>query len=521
MASELLAPAGDFDTALAAFAAGADAVYCGLDAFSARAFATNFTIEILKDLLRVARAKGKKVYITMNTVLDESQLDQAEATLAELARIEPDGIIMQDLGLAALCKEKFPNLVLHASTQLVAHNLEGVLALKEFGFKRVVLARELSIAEIESIKKRCGVELEVFIHGALCYSVSGLCLFSAMEKGRSGNRGKCAYCCRQQYTTADGGKTLAFSMKDLRAGELVRQLSDLGVDSLKIEGRMKSPLYVASVVRYYRQLLDGPRGALTLPTTNPEPRAPSPGRAGTPCTPPVTTSDLETVFSRKTTPLYLGGKPAERVIDPTNLGHQGTEIGKVKKVTKDREGRRWLRFHTLRALEKHDGIQFAGVERRGFGISEMRYAISRAPVFEVAAGSDVELLIPDELEVTPGEKIFCSMSNAVKRMFPIPSFRRSDYPGIIPLDIEVTLSPNKIIAVATNGRAGAPSHAALPAHLDPAKNPEKTAAAVRKAFSKLGDTDYYLRNLTINDPDHLFVPASLLNDLRRDLLCTL
>ena len=500
MASELLAPAGDFDTALAAFAAGADAVYCGLDAFSARAFATNFTIEILKDLLRVARAKGKKVYITMNTVLDESQMDQAEATLAELARIEPDGIIMQDLGLAALCKEKFPNLVLHASTQLVAHNLEGVLALKEFGFKRVVLARELSIAEIESIKKRCGVELEVFIHGALCYSVSGLCLFSAMEKGRSGNRGKCAYCCRQQYTTDDGGKTLAFSMKDLRAGELVRKLVEVGVDSLKIEGRMKSPLYVSSVVKYYRQLLAGSLAGDDF---------------SHPATLPVTVSDLETVFSRKTTPLYLGGKPAERVIDPTNLGHQGTEIGKVKKVTKDREGRRWLRFHTLRALEKHDGIQFAGVERRGFGISEMRYAISRAPVFEVAAGSDVELLLPDELEVTPGEKIFCSMSNAVKRMFPIPSFRRSDYPGIIPLDVEVTLSPDGVAAVSQGTRTF------LPAHLDPAKNPAKTEEAIRKAFSKLGDTDYYLRNLKVNDPDKLFVPSSILNDLRRDVLCTL
>ena len=149
MASELLAPAGDFDAALAAFAAGADAVYCGLDSFSARAFAVNVTPETLGDLMRYAKANGKKVYVAMNTLLGERELAEAERALAILARLKVDGVIMQDLGLVSLCREKFPELTMHASTQLVAHNLEGVLALKELGFKRVVLARELSFAEIE------------------------------------------------------------------------------------------------------------------------------------------------------------------------------------------------------------------------------------------------------------------------------------------------------------------------------------------------------------------------------------
>ena len=241
MSVELLAPAGDFETALAAFAAGADAVYCGLSSYSARAFAKNFSTDDLKNLVRVARAKGKQVYVTVNTVIDEDDIEGAVRELAELESIGPTALIVQDLGIARLCKTYFPGLTLHASTQLVAHNLEGVLALKELGFTRVVLARELSVEEIASIVKRSGgLEFECFIHGALCYSLSGLCLFGAMEKDRSGNRGKCPYCCRQAYEDAEGRKTLAFSMKDLRVGEDVKKLVDAGVCSLKIEGRMRS-----------------------------------------------------------------------------------------------------------------------------------------------------------------------------------------------------------------------------------------------------------------------------------------
>ena len=193
--AELLSPAGDFETALAAFEAGADAVYCGLADFSARAFAQNFTFEELSRLTAYAREKGRKVYVTFNTVVDEDSLDDAAASLARLEEIAPDGVIVQDLGVARLCRRHFPGLALHASTQLVVHNLEGALALKSLGFVRVVLARELLLAEISSIAKRCGgLELECFIHGALCYSVSGLCLFSAMEKNRSGKWKTCKGC---------------------------------------------------------------------------------------------------------------------------------------------------------------------------------------------------------------------------------------------------------------------------------------------------------------------------------------
>ena len=505
---ELLAPAGSFETARAAFAAGADAVYLGLDAFSARAEAVNFSTGELRQLLAYARASGgKKVYVTFNTLVNDDELPSAVEKLAILDELRPDGLIVQDLGVARLVRQHFPSLALHASTQLVAHNLECVLAMKELGFVRVVLSRELSLEEIQSISKRCGVEIEVFVHGALCYSISGLCLFSALEKERSGNRGRCAYCCRLAYTDAAGNKALPFSMRDLRLDDRLAALRSAGVASLKIEGRMKSALYVASVTKRYRELLDG------VPPT-------------------VSRADLETVFSRRTTGLYIDGEPSGPVIDPQSLGHLGTPVGIVKRITKDRDGISWLRFHSSRALERHDGLQFAapeGGKPYGFGIADMRLALSRSTVFSVPADSDVEIRVPSDRPLPdspaldplqPGATVYCSASNAVKRRFPIPPFRPSDYPCGTPIDLTVSLSPTGI-TVSANAPTLQSSLSTLHSPLSPAQRPERTAEAVRKAFSRLGDTTWTLGALTVNDPDRLFAPASLLNDLRRQLVAQL
>jgi putative protease len=499
VSAELLSPAGDTDCALAAFAAGADAVYCGLADFSARAFAKNFSPSELRDIVAYAHARDRKVYVTFNTLVDERDLPRAADALAELADIGPDALILHDLGIAAVCREKFPELPIHASTQLVAHNLEGVLALKRLGFSRVVLARELSIAEIASIAKRCGgTELECFIHGALCYSVSGLCLFSAMEKGRSGNKGRCAYCCRERFEGPDGKPGFPFSMKDLRAGEDARRLAEAGVASLKIEGRMKSPLYVASVTAHYRAILDG---------------APTP--------PGASTEDLATVFSRRTTPLYLDG-PADGVVDVASVGHLGAPVGTVKRVTADREGRRWLRFHTLRALERHDGLQFAapgGGRPFGFGISEMRKAISRGNVFEAGAGSDVEILLPEDVEIPPdairpGDTVYCSMSNAVKRSFKIPSLRPGSLPGTVSAKVSLALSRD--CAKASVSAGGCEIEVSAKGDFAKAEHPDATFAAAGKAFSKTGGTPYSLDGLSLADPDGVFVPMGVMNELRRE-----
>jgi hypothetical protein len=267
---------------------------------------------------------------------------------------------------------------------------------------------------------------------------------------------------------------------------------------------MKSEIYVASSVKYYRQILDGALGR------------------------GITVGDLETVFSRRTTKLYLEGrKDAASPIDPDSLGHLGAEIGTVKRVTKDREGLTWLRFHTSRALERHDGLQFSVCDENGkhlgMGISQMRQAISRRNVFEIGAGCDVEILLPEAdgeeslaAKLKPGVKIYCSASQAVRRMFPAPSFRPSDYPGNIAIDVEVKIDETKISAATKV--SGAEISAEIDCGLEPAKNPEKTAEGVRKAFAKLGGTGYRLGELSVVDERKLFAPMSLVNDLRRDLV---
>jgi putative protease len=283
-------------------------------------------------------------------------------------------------------------------------------------------------------------------------------------------------------------------MKDLRLGEDARKLAEAGVASLKIEGRMKSALYVASVTRHYREILDGSKRT-------------------------VTNSDLETVFSRRTTELYFNGGDAPSPIDSDSLGHLGTPIGTVKRVTRDREGRSWLRFHTARALEVHDGLQFdsmADGRHLGLGIREMRQAISRTPVFEVSAGTDVEIEVPEDFPVKTSERVYCSMSNAVKRMFPAPAYRPSDYPGTKKLDVRVTIATEEISAAAKCGAIEV--EASVRGTFAAAKSPEKTYSAVEKAFSKLGETDYSLGSLNLVDTDRLFAPMGVLNDLRRDLV---
>ncbi|MBO5643017.1 MAG: U32 family peptidase [Kiritimatiellae bacterium] len=503
MSCELLAPAGDFDTALAAYEAGADAVYAGLREFSARAYAGNLSLEETEKLVRLSRERGRKLYITFNTLINQDEMPRAIETLGALEDIGVDAVILQDIGVASLCRKNFPSLQMHASTQMAVHNLEGLSQLSELGFKRTVLARELSLEEIQFLAKRRGaMELETFIHGALCYSISGLCLYSAMEKGRSGNRGKCAYCCRMPHADNTGVAKLPFSMRDLRLGEDVLKLAAAGVESLKIEGRMKSQLYVSTVVTHYRDILDGAKER-------------------------VSKEDLETVFSRKTTNLYFSGSNDE-VTDPNSpLGHLGTAIGVVKRVATDRYGAKWLRFHTSRALEKHDGLQFeikrrppanekaakwafagTAVEKVGFGISEMRSSISRSNVYQVPADSDVEVLLPPDFPVQAGQIVYCSMSNELKRRFPLPSYRESQYPGLISFDVKVTLAKDGISA----------NDIKIDAKLEVANDTTKTYEAVKKAFSKTGGTRFKLGNLVLEDPYGLYAPMSILNDLRRKFL---
>ena len=261
---ELLAPAGSIDTMRACLKAGADAVYMGLQKFGARAYAANADTQSYCDALDEAHLAGKKLYCTVNTLLKDSELNELDALLRPLYEHGLDGVIVQDLGVLSRLHQLFPDLPLHLSTQTAVTGPGAVNYLKQFGVTRVIPARELSLEELRRIREESGIEVEVFVHGALCYGYSGLCLFSSFAGGRSGNRGRCAGSCRLPYSIMDpSGRPVGdenarypLSMKDLQTIEILPDILRIGVSSLKIEGRMKKAEYAAGVTSIYRKYLD-------------------------------------------------------------------------------------------------------------------------------------------------------------------------------------------------------------------------------------------------------------------------
>lgn len=251
---EILAPCSE-ESFPAALNAGADAVYLGMTAFSARRNAKNFTAEKLAEAVRLCHISGVKVYVTINTLIFDSEMYLLRQTAEEIAAAKADGVIVQDLGAARIIHETAPNLRLHASTQMTVTSPSGAEFARKNGFSRVVLAREMSLKEIENVVKNVDIETEVFVHGALCVCVSGQCHMSAMYGGRSGNRGLCAQPCRLNFTCGDRENVL--SLKDLSIIENLRRLDSIGVTSAKIEGRMKRPEYVAAAVTACRDVLGG------------------------------------------------------------------------------------------------------------------------------------------------------------------------------------------------------------------------------------------------------------------------
>ena len=253
---ELLAPAGNYEALEGAICAGADAVYLAGNHFGARAYADNFTEEELCCGIRMAHIYGKRIYLTVNILVKEAELPELVAFLQPLYEAGLDGVIVQDLGVIRVIRRYFPNLPVHASTQMTITGSDGARFLKEQGICRVVPARELSLKEIRRIRKETGIEVETFIHGAMCYCYSGQCLFSSILGGRSGNRGRCAQPCRLPYTMKNQKECYPLSMKDMCTIELLPELIEAGIDSFKIEGRMKKPAYAAGVTSIYRKYID-------------------------------------------------------------------------------------------------------------------------------------------------------------------------------------------------------------------------------------------------------------------------
>ena len=497
---ELMAPAGGPEAGYAALAYGADAIYLGLPQFSARAEAVNFSLDGIDAITAYAHslAPRRRVFAALNTLILQRELEGVIESLGALAEIGVDALIVQDLGVYRLAKKHFPEFRLHASTQMAVHNRAGVERLRELGFARATLARELTLVEVRECAAVPRIETEVFIHGTLCYAYSGLCLMSSHALGRSGNRGRCAYLCRDRFAVGGEKKgSFLFNMKDLALPDAVAALRDAGVASCKIEGRMKGPLYVAATVNFYRRLLDGTLDAA--------------GRA-------ECEADIQSIFSRPWTELHVEDRRGGDVVDTETVGHRGTPAGAAEGLRHDKGGTSWLRIAATRPIERHDGLQIdlPGQDRPfGFPVDELR--VKGRSVFEAPAG-EIEVGLPaDHPPIPAGATVYCSSSQAVKRKYRFDMPRPGVFRARRPVRVELDLKPDALTARADAG-AGIAAEAVLPGLFEPAKDAAKTELAARQAFEKLGDTRFVLSSLAFHNPGGLFVPVSRLNVLRRELM---
>ncbi|KAB3547613.1 MAG: U32 family peptidase, partial [ANME-2 cluster archaeon] len=343
---ELLAPAGDTESLIAAVENGCDAVYLGATTLSARASAANFAPDELADAIDYAHLRGVKAYVAVNTLIKDSETNDAADLLRRLDESGADAVIVQDVGLLSMARSLAPDLPIHASTQMTVHNSEGAGFLQDMGVTRVVLAREMTLDEIKQVRQNTDLEIEIFVHGALCISYSGQCLMSSMIGGRSGNRGVCAQPCRKRYRlrTLPGGREVKtdgeylLSPRDLNTSRILPELIEAGIDSFKIEGRLKRPEYVACVTRIYRGLIDryakDPSGYFV---TGDESRS------------------LAQVFNRGFTAGYLTGNPRGKLMSRMRPYNRGIPIGTVIGCEQNR-----LRIRLSGTLRTGDGIGVTG-----------------------------------------------------------------------------------------------------------------------------------------------------------------
>lgn len=381
---ELLAPAGTRENFLVAIEAGADAVYLGAPRLNARNLARDLSLDEIAALIGFAHDRRRKVYIAINSLVRESDLSLVLETLAELEAIGPDALIVQDLGLIQLVRRFFPALRLHASTLMGTHNRQGVDLLARLGCARAVLARELTLEELAALTRSADIELEVFVHGAMCFSYSGLCLFSSYFGGQSGLRGNCVQPCRRKYS-AVGGKGRSgsatgrggylFSMNDLEGLALVPELKRIGVDSLKIEGRLRSATYVSRVVAAYRLVIDAPEESAETAIADGARLIP------------------EAMGRTTSTGFFLSPRPRDAII-PHRSGNIGSHLGQIENRHAS-DGRTWGQLTLKEQCTVGDRLRLhadRSGERIGFTLMQMM--AGTAPVQQGGAGQRVELLLP-------------------------------------------------------------------------------------------------------------------------------
>lgn len=490
---EILAPAGSLETFFAALDSGADAVYLGLKDFSARAKAKNFSLSDLAQMVSYAHHHQRKVYLALNTLIKETELPRLVEVLAAVEAMGIDAVILQDLAVWRLAREYFPGLELHASTQLTIHNAAGVQMLEQMGFSRVVLARELSLAEIGAIHKQTSLDLEHFIHGAHCFSLSGQCSFSSWLGGMSGNRGRCAQPCRRRYHYK-GKDGYFFSPNDLSAIDLLPEMAVAGVMSFKIEGRMKSAEYVANVVSAYRQVLDA------APKQRPEAVA-------------AAKQLLKTSFGRAPTKGFLTGPEPTDMVNPSTRGATGIPLGLVEFGDGRNAG-----FTSREPLSKGDRLRIQPAsDRPGTGFTLRELALGKKSVAKTPAKARVSIGLPAGLVARKGDMVYkvasgqaytLSESAARKRLASIePDRIRIDLAAVMPTNdsLQVTATAGDISLSRT-----------YPVDAFPAREQPLSQEILTNVFQRSGDTPFALGTLTCAPFPPLVIPPSRLKAIRRD-----
>ncbi len=471
---ELLVPAGDINSFYAALNNGADAIYLSGKMFGARSYAKNFTSDELKTVLRLGKIYGVKIYVTMNTLVKENEVDDFLKEVEFLYNLGVDAILMQDFGMISLCLEKYPNLEIHASTQVNSSSYETIKLLYEMGVKRVVLPREMSIDEIRKID--IPIEIEVFIHGALCVSYSGNCLFSSMLGGRSGNRGECVGSCRLPYklykdkTLIDEGYLL--SMKELNTSTSLNKLPS-NVVSLKIEGRMKSPSYVGFITKYYRKILDGDE--LTAKDLE----------------------DLKSMFYREFTKGHLFND--EDLINKKSPNHLGSHLGKVIDVNDEK-----IRIELDRTLLQGDGIRFKESNKGmivNFLYDLKDNLINKGnPKQIVEVDNKVKLTNLDEVRKTTDKYLEITDFTIIRK---------------VPINIEVKAKVGEVFTLTFSDLTNSVTYTGNV--VEKSINNPLSKERLISQLEKLGNTPFVAKHISIDMDEDIFIRIGDLNVARRTL----
>lgn len=510
---ELLAPAGSMDALKAAVNAGADAVYLAGKQFGARHYAANFDDKELKEAVDFAHLRGVKVYVTVNTLIKDHELKQIAKYLIFLYKIGVDAILVQDIGVAKLAKKLVPNLKLHASTQMTIHNTEGVKWAAENGFKRVVLSREMELSEIEKISectKFKEIELEIFAHGALCYSYSGQCLISSFIGGRSGNRGMCAQPCRRKYDLVFGDKDkygrpvklstaplknkYLLSTRDLALYEHLNKITQLNVNSLKIEGRMRSPEYVAIVVNIYRKALDSISRKKWKPKKD-------------------DINNLKLAFNRDFTRGYILEEDYSKIMGRNRPGNRGIYLGYlIKYDKKTKEAVVEIKGDII--PQKGDGIVFisSNKDQKDYGmlVNESTQINKNMVKFKV------------QRYLWPGTQLYLTRRKSlVDKAQKIISGSRSTLKNQIMVDLDILIENDGSLMIKSHFNYAGNS---LQLEMIPNFKMERAIKkpldeeTIIKQFQKSGDTPFKIKSINIDYPGDLFAPISKLNQIRREVL---